>query len=75
MENLTALSSARPASNLAVEVQIQRKLEALFPPAEARHWLDTAQPLLDGSPRELIARGEAERVLRVLTRLEQGIPT
>jgi hypothetical protein len=30
---------------------------------------------LDGSPRELIARGEAERVLRVLTRLEQGIPT
>lgn len=75
MGNSTTLSSARPASTPTLEGQIQRKLETLFPPAEARRWLETAQPQFDGSPRDLMARGEAERVLRVLTRLEQGIPT
>ena len=62
-----------PAPTL--ETQVQRKLEALFPAAEARRWLDTPQEALGGSPRELLARGEGERILRLLVRLEQGIPT
>ena len=75
MENSATLSAAPSVSAPTLEGQIQRKLEALFPSAEARRWLETPQPPLDGSPRDLMIRGEAERVLRVLTRLEQGIPT
>lgn len=64
-----------PAQERALSAQIQQKLDTLFPAAEGRRWLDTSQQPLGGSPRELIARGEAERVLRLLIRLEQGIPT
>ena len=75
MRDRVTLSSVRPVSALTLGGQIQSKLESLFPPAEARRWLGTPQPQFEGSPRELMARGEAERVLRVLTRLEQGIPS
>jgi len=75
MGNYATLSSAQPISAPTLEGQIQSKLESRFPPAEVRRWLETPQPQFEGSPRELMARGEAERVLRVLTRLEQGIPT
>ncbi len=57
------------------EAQIQQKLDSLFPPEERRRWLEARQERLHGSPQELIERGEAERVLRILIRLEQGIPT
>ena len=57
------------------QAQVRRLLAAGFPPAEVRRWLETPQPQFEGSPRELMARGDAERILRVLTRLEQGIPT
>lgn len=72
METSTAISSVK-RSVPTLEAQVQRKLDTLFPPAEGRRWLDTAQPQFGASPRELLARGEGERVLRVLTRLEQGI--
>ena len=58
-----------------MEAKVMHLLAALFPTAEGQHWLDTPQPHLGGSPRELLARGDGEKVLRLLTRLEQGIPT
>lgn len=74
MDTLSAQSLC-PSPSPPLEAQVQRKLEALFPAAEGRRWLDTPQETLGGSPRELLARGEGERILRLLTRLEQGTPT
>ncbi len=69
------LAPAKTAAAPTPEAQIQQKLDALFPPGESRRWLDTCQDQLGSSPREMIDQGQAERVLRILIRLEQGIPT
>jgi hypothetical protein len=52
--------------------QVLFKLEGLFDPAESLRWLGTRQARLGGSPMELIERGQADRVLQLLIRLEEG---
>jgi AbrB family looped-hinge helix DNA binding protein len=54
--------------------QIQEKLDSLFEPAEGQRWLHTRQAALDGrAPIDLITHGEADRVLQILVRLEEGM--
>jgi len=55
--------------------QVLTKLNALVEPAEGLRWLGTPQARLGGSPIELIERGQSERILHMLIRLEEGIPT
>lgn len=50
-------------------------LNALVEPAEGLRWLGTPQARLGGSPTELIERGQSERILHMLIRLEEGVPT
>jgi hypothetical protein len=52
--------------------QVLFKLEGLFDPAESLRWLGTRQARLGGSPMELVERGQADRVLQLLIRLEEG---
>ena len=80
MESRVAARSQRPkliskttALTSAEAWQIEQKLNALFPPAESLRWLAEPQAQLGGSPQELIERGEVDRILRLLVRLEQGI--
>ena len=63
-EDVRSLSPAR---------QVLIKLEGLFEPSESLRWLGTRQTRLGGSPMELIERGQADRVLQTLIRLEEGI--
>ena len=53
---------------------IKESLEALFEPKEIRRWLHTPKSMFAGkTPIEIIAKGEADRILEILTRLEEGI--
>lgn len=58
-----------------MEARALHLLAEIFPEVEGQRWLETYQPFLGGSPRELLARGDGDKVLRLLIRLEQGIPT
>lgn len=57
----------------SVADQVLAKLTALVEPEEGFRWLRTPQARLGGSPIDLIERGHADRVLRMLLRLEEGI--
>jgi hypothetical protein len=53
---------------------IKESLEALFKPEEIRRWLHTPRSMFAGrAPIEIIIRGELDRILEILVRLEEGI--
>ena len=61
------------ALSLSPARQVLTKLNDLFEPSESLRWLGTRQARLGGSPMELIEQGQADRVLRMLIRLEEGV--
>ena len=68
-------AQAAPAAlESSAAAQVLEKLNGLFLPSESLRWLGTPQARLGGSPIELIERGQAERILHLLIRLEEGIP-
>lgn len=53
---------------------IKESLEALFKPEEIRRWLHTPKSMFAGrTPIEIIVKGESDRILEILARLEEGI--
>lgn len=53
---------------------IKESLEALFDPEEIKRWLRTPTSTFEGrTPIEIIIRGESDRILEILVRLEEGI--
>lgn len=53
---------------------IGARLRQLVTEAEAERWLPAPNSLLDGaSPKDVIARGETDRVSETLLRFEEGI--
>ncbi|MBV9852224.1 MAG: DUF2384 domain-containing protein [Armatimonadetes bacterium] len=65
--------SAAEAPLLSPAGQVLIKLNTLFEPGESLRWLGARQASLEGTPMELIEQGHADRVLRLLTRLEEGV--
>lgn len=59
----------------SVADQVLAKLDSIFEPNDGLQWLGTPHPDLGGSPIELIETGHADRVLRMLLRLEEGVHT
>jgi len=53
--------------------QVIIKLTTLLEAEECLRWLATPQADREGSPIDLIERGQAERLLHRLIRLEEGI--
>jgi hypothetical protein len=54
--------------------EIRQKLDSVFRPSEGRRWLTTPLDIFEGDrPVDLIARGEGERVMQMLVRIEEGI--
>ena len=65
--------NADETSLLSPAGQVFVKLNTLFEPGESLRWLGARQTSLGGTPMELIEQGHADRVLRLLTRLEEGV--
>lgn len=54
--------------------QVRKKLNNLFKPKEGQRWLYTPLARFEGRrPIDLIAQGEADRIMQILLRIEQGI--
>ncbi|MCI0696019.1 SIR2 family protein [candidate division KSB1 bacterium] len=54
--------------------EVENKLNSLFEPAEGQRWLHTPLAMLDGRrPIDLITHGDADRIMQILVRLEEGI--
>ncbi len=69
----TPESSRRPPALDPLEL-VREKLNSLVTPEEAQRWLYAALTMFDGRrPIDLIANGEADRVMQILIRLEEGI--
>ncbi len=64
----------RPSPALDSLEEIRKKLNSLVTPEEAQRWLYASLKMFDGRrPIDLIANGEADRVMQILIRLEEGI--
>lgn len=64
----------RPSPVLDPLELIREKLNSLVTPEEAQRWLYASLKMFDGRrPIDLIANGEADRVMQILIRLEEGI--
>lgn len=64
----------RPLPALDPLEQVRDKLISLVTPEEAQRWLYAPLTMFDGRrPIDLIANGEADRVMQILIRLEEGI--
>jgi uncharacterized protein (DUF2384 family) len=62
------------SANRAECARILKKLDSVFRPSEGRRWLTTPLDIFEGDrPIDLIARGEGERVMQMLVRIEEGI--
>jgi len=54
---------------------IKKILVSRFEQDEINRWLSTANPMFDSNaPVDIIAKGETDRVLQALVRLDEGIP-
>jgi hypothetical protein len=64
----------RPSPALDPLELVREKLNSLVTPEEAQRWLYASLKMFDGRrPIDLIANGEADRVMQILIRLEEGI--
>jgi Predicted transcriptional regulator len=53
---------------------IKERLEALFEGKEIKRWLHTPNSMFNGkTPIDMMTRGETDRILQALIRLEEGI--
>jgi len=63
----------RPAAHDSLK-QVREKLNSLFKPEEGRRWLYAPLAMFEGRrPIDLVTQGEADRIMQILVRIEQGI--
>ena len=54
--------------------EVRKKLSSLFKPEEGQRWLYAPNAMFEGRrPIDLITHGEANRIMQILVRIEQGI--
>ena len=54
--------------------EVREKLDSLFKPEEGQRWLYAPNAMFEGRrPIDLITHGEADRIMQILVRIEQGI--
>lgn len=60
--------------NGILDLYIVNQLRHVYSPEEAREWIASPQPLLDGAvPRDLIDAGRHEEVLRLVAQIRTGV--